>query len=51
MSAAEKRTWIAVLVGAGVPAAYLATILSRVPGSDVASIAYVRPMLVSIAAG
>ncbi|HEX5200590.1 hypothetical protein ACFQS1_33920 [Paractinoplanes rhizophilus] len=51
MSSEEKRTWISALVGVVVPAVYLATILSRVPGADVATIAYVKPMLISIGAG
>jgi hypothetical protein len=51
MSSEEKRTWISALVGAVVPIIYLATILSRVPGTDVASIAYVGPMLTSIGVG
>jgi hypothetical protein len=48
MSAEEKRTWISALVAVVVPVAYLATILSRVPGTDVSRIAYVGPMLTSI---
>jgi MFS family permease len=51
MSSEEKRTWISALVGVVVPAAYLATVLSKVPGADVAKIAYVWPMLTSIAIG
>lgn len=51
MSSEEKRTWIAALVGLVVPIAYLATVLSKVPGADVARIAYVVPMLASIGVG
>jgi hypothetical protein len=39
------------VVGFAVPVAYLATILSKVPGTDVARIAYVRPMLTAIGVG
>ena len=45
MSSEEKRTWISALVAVVVAIAYLATVLSKVPGTDVASIAYVGPML------
>jgi hypothetical protein len=51
MSSEEKRTWISALVGVVVPVAYLAVVLSQVPGTDVATIAYVGPMLTSIGAG
>lgn len=51
MSSEEKRTWISALVGVVVPVAYLAAILSKVPSTDVAKIAYVKPMLTSIAVG
>jgi hypothetical protein len=51
MSSEEKRTWISALVGVVVPVAYLAVVLSQVPGADVATIAYVGPMLTSIGAG
>ena len=51
MSSEEKRTWISALVGVIVSAAYLAIILSKVPGTDVATIAYVGPMLTSIGVG
>ncbi len=51
MSSEEKRTWISALVGVVVPIAYLATVLSKVPDTDVASIAYVGPMLTSIGIG
>lgn len=51
MSSEEKRTWISALVGIVVPVAYLATVLSKVPGADVATIAYVGPMLTSIGVG
>jgi MFS family permease len=51
MSSEEKHTWISALIGFVVPAVYLATILSKVPGTDVASIAYIGPMLISIGTG
>ena len=51
MSSEEKRTWISALVAVVVPVAYLAIILSKVPGTDVATIAYVGPMLTSIGVG
>ncbi|WP_433533277.1 hypothetical protein ACQPYA_15370 [Micromonospora sp. CA-263727] len=51
MSSEEKRSWIYVVVGVGVAAIYFVTVLSKVPGADVARIAYVRPMLIAIGAG
>jgi hypothetical protein len=51
MSSEEKRTWIYAVVGVAVPVAYLATVLSEVPGTDVARIAYVGPMLTAIGVG
>ena len=51
MSSEEKRSWIYVVVAVGVSAVYFATVLSKVPGTDVARIAYVRPMLIAIGAG
>ncbi|MFG6199984.1 hypothetical protein [Nonomuraea sp. JJY05] len=51
MSSEEKRSWIYVVVGVGVAAVYFITVLSKVPGSDVARIAYVWPMLIAIGAG
>ncbi|MEV4099412.1 hypothetical protein AB0J42_04060 [Nonomuraea sp. NPDC049649] len=51
MTSEEKRSWIYAVVGAGVAAVYFATVLSQVPGADVTRIAYVRPMLIAIAAG
>ncbi|MCW6003420.1 hypothetical protein K1W54_02315 [Micromonospora sp. CPCC 205371] len=51
MSSEEKRSWIYVVVSAGVAAVYFVTVLSRVPGADVARIAYVRPMIIAIGAG
>ena len=51
MSSEEKRTWIYAVVGFVVPIAYLATVLSKVPGTDVARIAYVGPMLTAIGVG
>ncbi|MET7419129.1 hypothetical protein [Dactylosporangium sp. NPDC005555] len=51
MSSEEKRTWIYAVIGVAVPVAYLATVLSKVPGTDVAGIAYVRPMLTAIGVG
>ncbi|SEG85523.1 hypothetical protein SAMN04489712_11823 [Thermomonospora echinospora] len=51
MSSEEKRSWIYVVVSAGVAAVYFVIVLSKVPGADVARIAYVRPMLIAIGAG
>jgi hypothetical protein len=51
MSSEEKRTWISALVAVVVPVAYLAIILSKVPGTDVATISYVGAMLTSIGIG
>ena len=51
MSSEERRTWISALVGVVVPVAYLATVLSKVSGTDVARVGYVGPMLASIGAG
>ncbi|MEV6304127.1 hypothetical protein AB0M02_32310 [Actinoplanes sp. NPDC051861] len=51
MSSEEKRTWISALVGAVVPIAYLASVLSQVPSTDVATIDYAEPMLASIGVG
>ncbi|MET8153989.1 hypothetical protein ACIBSW_07385 [Actinoplanes sp. NPDC049668] len=51
MSSEEKRTWISALVGFVVPVVYLAVVMSKVPGADVAGIGYVVPMLASIGIG
>ena len=51
MSAEEKRTWISALLLVVVPVAYLATVLSKVPGTDVARNAYVGPMLTTNGVG
>lgn len=51
MSSEEKRTWIDVVVAVGVAVVYFATVLSKVPGTDVATIAYVWPMLTAIGVG
>jgi MFS family permease len=51
MTSEEKRAWIYAVVGVVVPVVYLAVVLSRLQGSDVASIAYVGPMLTAIGAG
>ncbi|MEO3815232.1 hypothetical protein [Plantactinospora sp. B24E8] len=51
MSSEKKRTWISAVVGVAVPVAYLAIVLSKVPGTDVSRIAYVGPMLTSIGVG
>jgi hypothetical protein len=50
MSSEEKRSWIYAVVVAGVSVVYFVTVLSKVPGADVARIAYVRPMLTAIGA-
>ncbi|MGC5333964.1 hypothetical protein [Micromonospora sp. DT62] len=51
MSSEEKRTWISAVVGVVVPVVYLAIVLSKVLGTDVARIAYVGPMLTAIGVG
>ena len=51
MSSEEKRTWIYALVAVVVPVVYLAVVLSKVPGTDVARIAYAGPMLTAIGVG
>jgi hypothetical protein len=51
MSSEEKHSWIYVVVGVLVPLVYFATVLSKVPGSDVATIGYVWPMLTAIGVG
>ncbi|HEX6356092.1 hypothetical protein [Actinophytocola sp.] len=51
MSSEEKRTWISALVGVVVPVVYLATVLTKMSGTDVARIAYVGPMLTAIGVG
>jgi hypothetical protein len=51
MSSEEKQSWIYVVVGVLVPLVYFATVLSKVPGTDVATIGYVRPMLTAIGVG
>jgi hypothetical protein len=51
MSSEEKHSWIYVVVGVLVPLVYFATVLSKVPGTDVATIGYVRPMLTAIGVG
>jgi hypothetical protein len=51
MSSEEKRTWISAVVGVAVPVAYLAIVLSKVPDTDVARIAYVGPMFTAIGIG
>ena len=51
MSSEEKHSWIYVVVGVLVPLVYFATVLSKVPGTDVATIGYVWPMLTAIGVG
>jgi hypothetical protein len=51
MSSEEKRTWISALVGVVVPVVYLVVVLSKVSGTDVATVAYVWPMLIAIGVG
>jgi hypothetical protein len=51
MSSEEKHSWIYVVVGVLVPLVYFATVLSKVPGTDVATIDYVWPMLTAIGVG
>jgi hypothetical protein len=49
MSSEEQRAWIYAVVGLVVPAVYLTTVLSKVPGTDVATISYVRPLIIATA--
>jgi hypothetical protein len=51
MSSEEKRSWIYVVVAVGVAVVYFATVLSKVAGTDVATIGYVWPMLTAIGVG
>jgi hypothetical protein len=51
MSSEEKHSWIYAVVGVLVPLVYFATVLSKVPGTDVATIGYVWPMLTAIGVG
>ena len=51
MSSEERHSWIYVVVGVLVPLVYFATVLSKVPGTDVATIGYVWPMLTAIGVG
>ena len=51
MSSEEKRTWIYAVVGVGIAVVYFATVLAKVPGTDVATIGYVWPMLTAIGVG
>ena len=51
MSSEEKHSWIYAVVAVVVPLVYFATVLSRVPGTDVATIGYVWPMLTAIGVG
>jgi hypothetical protein len=51
MSSEEKNSWIYVVVGVLVPLVYFATVLSQVPGTDVATIGYVWPLLTAIGVG
>jgi hypothetical protein len=51
MSSEEKRAWIYVVVAASVSAVYFGTVLAKVPGTDVATIAYVWPMITAVGVG
>ncbi|MBM7774635.1 MFS family permease [Actinokineospora baliensis] len=51
MSSEEQRAWIYALVCVVVPVIYLVSILSELPGANVAEIAYVRPLLTAIGVG
>ncbi|MFC6021300.1 hypothetical protein ACFP2T_34635 [Plantactinospora solaniradicis] len=51
MSSEEKQSWIYALVAVVVPLVYFATVLSKVPGTDVATIGYVWPMFTAIGVG
>ena len=49
MSSEEKRAWIDAGVALGVAVVYFVVVLARLPGTDVASVSYVGPMLTAIA--
>jgi hypothetical protein len=51
MSSEEKRSWIYAVVGVLVPLVYFAIVLSKVPGTDVATIDYRWLMLTAIGVG
>ena len=51
MSSEEKNSWIYAVVGSVVPLIYFAIVLSEVPGTDVATIDYMWPMLTAIGVG
>ncbi|MFE3461312.1 hypothetical protein ACFXKD_27520 [Nocardiopsis aegyptia] len=48
MSFEERRIWIYLAVAVLVPAAYLAVVLARAAGTDVADLAYQRPLLAAV---
>ncbi|GAA3831526.1 hypothetical protein GCM10022226_60790 [Sphaerisporangium flaviroseum] len=48
MSSEEKRAWIYAVIAIGVPVVYFAIILRQVPSTNVADIAYVRPLFTAI---
>lgn len=49
MSVQEKRAWIYIGTAIVVPVVYFAVVLR--PGTDVASVAYVRPLLLALVIG
>ncbi|GAB2514239.1 hypothetical protein GCM10026982_45850 [Nocardiopsis aegyptia] len=48
MSFEERRIWIYLAVAVLVPSAYLAVVLARAAGTDVADLAYQRPLLTAV---
>ncbi|KOX13179.1 hypothetical protein [Nocardiopsis sp. NRRL B-16309] len=48
MSFEERRIWIYLAVAVLVPAAYLVVLLARAAGTDVADLAYQRPLVTAL---
>jgi hypothetical protein len=51
MTSEEKRWWIYAVVSVAVPTVYVAVVLGRAAGTDIAAAAYVGPMLTAIGVG
>jgi hypothetical protein len=50
MSFEEKRSWIYAAIAVVVPVVYAAVMLRRLDGTDVADVAYIRPLITAIVA-
>ncbi|MFC0526998.1 hypothetical protein [Phytohabitans kaempferiae] len=50
MSFEEKRAWIYAAIAVAVPAVYAVVVLRRLAGTDVADVAYIRPLITAIVA-